>query len=592
MLKILKIAVLYLMVICIILGCISCNKANKDDANGSNAQADTESDTVPRVDKINIKLDDEYASITIAGKQDSELTAAISTFAKSYAETVGAIAVAPETKMYYVAEKAEILVGDVGYPESDEVYKTLKYNEVRICVVGSKLVVAGYDSETMSEALVELATRLDQKKDSSGNITLGADFLIERTFADPLSVLPVLEGLAPTYVDTGDDCHQLNFGTTQETKFTAYCNAIAAEGFTLYAEKNIDGNTYKTYVNDKYVVTAIYTSHNDVSKVLVQPLSETALPTKAEDNKYTPINGCETTITQVGLYQEGNLSRTYNGMCYVIRLADGSFIVVDGGFAISGYEDRIYNILKKQAPNSDNIVIAAWIVTHAHDDHTDVFKNFFQAYGNKVTVEKFICNLPSAEQLVNNWTSEKDGNIAYTERVRELLDTYFPNVPKVKAHPGQEFYIRNAKISILYTLDVYDKTLKDFNNSSVVFTLEAENKKMMFLGDYDDEGTTLASLYKISTLKSDIVQVAHHGLPENSSNGICQRIDPQYAFWPVGAKVVKGDVVLFEVEANRYIVALGEDKIFLAEDNVYVFTLKDSSVVKYETVAEYLGTSN
>ena len=150
MLKFLKIAVFCLVVTCIILGCLSCNKANENDAGGSNAQADTESDIVTRVDKINIKLDDKYAGITIAIRRDPVLSGAIKDFAKSYADTVGAISVTPESRVEYNAEKAEILVGDVGYPESDEVYKTLKYNEVRICVVGSKLVVAGYDSEAMS----------------------------------------------------------------------------------------------------------------------------------------------------------------------------------------------------------------------------------------------------------------------------------------------------------------------------------------------------------------------------------------------------------------------------------------------------------
>ena len=595
MLKFLKIAVFCLVAICIILGCLSCNKANENDAGGSNAQADesnaqadTESDTVTRVDKIDIKLDDKYASITTAIRQDPVLSGAIKDFAKSYSNTVGAISVTPESRVEYNAEKAEILVGDVGFPESDEVYKTLKYNEVRICVVGSKLVVAGYDPEAMSEALAELATRLNEKKDQSGNITLGADFMIERMFAAPLSVLPVLDGLVPTYTDTGDDCHMLNFGTIRKTMFTAYCDAISAEGFTLYSEKSMDGNTYKTYVNDKYVVTAIYTTYGNICKVLSEPLSATALPTKAEDNKYTPVTGCETTITQVGLLQEGNIARTYNGMCYVIRLADGSFIVVDGGFDLDGYAERIYNILKKQAPDKNNIVIAAWIITHAHDDHVDVFESFFESFADKVTIEKFICNLPSAEQLVNNWANEKDGNIRYTENTRKFLDTSYPNIPKIKAHPGQEFHIRNAKVNVLFTLDVYDKKLDDFNNSSVVFTLEAEGKKMIFLGDHDDKGDMITKLYGRNTLKSDIMQVAHHGLPENSSNAICRIIDPEYAFWPAGAKVVKGNVELFKVDANKYIVALGEDKIFLAEDNVYVFTMKDSSVVKYETVEEYL----
>ncbi len=589
MLKNLKRVLISLLVICMILGCVSCNNNGNDEGETeSDTQIETESETTPRVDKVDIKLDDKHASITVTSKKDTLLNDSIKAFARTYADTVGAISVTPRKRVEYVADKSEIIIGDVGYPESDEVYSTLKYNEVKVRVVGSKLVVAGYDSETISEVLTELAKMLEENKDSSGNISLGADFVIDRMFAAPLSVLPVLDGLSPTYVDTGDDCHMLNFGSTKEDKFNSYCNAIADEGFTLYSEKEIDGNTYRAYVNDEYVVTAIYTSHNNMCKVLSEPLSATALPTKAEDNVYTPVNGCDTTITQVGLY-DGS-ARTYNGMCYIIRLVDGSFIVVDGGFDCEGYADRIYNILKKQAPNPDKIVIAAWIITHAHDDHVDVFEDFFDAYAEKLTIEKFICNLPDSGQLVDNWANERDGNIRYTENMREFLNTTFPNVPQIKAHPGQEFYIRNAKINILFTLDVYDSKFDDYNNSSVVFKLEAEGKSMLFLGDHDDKGKTMMSLYKPSTLDSDIVQVAHHGLPENSCGAVYARITPKHVFWPASAWIVKGNIDLYNGDQNKWIIEnCDANNIYLAEDNLYVFTMKDCTCVKYETVAEYLN---
>ena len=347
---------------------------------------------------------------------------------------------------------------------------------------------------------------------------------------DPLSILPAFEGYSKTDTDTGDDCYMRSFGEVYYSDFEDYCDEIAESGFELYAEKTLEDNVYKTYVNKRYVVTTIYTAYNSYGKVLVEPRVGTALPTKAEDNVYNPIAGVDTTITQVGLYY-GSLADTYNGMSYVVQLNDGSFIVVDGGFAYEGYADRLYSVLKKQAPDPDNIVIAAWIISHAHDDHVDVFESFFESYGDKVTVERFICNLPEAGQLVDNWSNERDGNISYTNKMREFLYTTLKDIPKVKAHPGQEFNIRNVKIDILYTIDIYDydnKKLDDFNNTSVVFKLTAEGKSMLFLGDYDDKAYTMKNLYTASTLNSDIVQVAHHGLPENSSGALYQLITPEY----------------------------------------------------------------
>ena len=402
----------------------------------------------------------------------------------------------------------------------------------------------------------------------------------------PLDVLPVFAGYSSTDLDTGDNCYMRNFGAVSKTAFESYCNEIAAKGFRLYATRNIDGNLYNTYINQRYVITTIYTKHNSYGKVLVEPRSSTALPTRVEDNVYTPIAGCETAITQVGLLND-NLGDTYNGMCYVVRLADGSFIIVDGGFALKGYEERIYNVLRKQAPDPENIVIAAWIITHAHDDHVDVFESFFKAYSDKVTVERFITNMPSDDQVVDIWEPEWN----YSDKTRALIKTYYPDALVTKAHPGQEFYIRNAKIDILYTLDVYDKQVKDFNNSSVVFTLEAEGRKMIFLGDYDDKGDIIPKLYSAATLKSDIVQVAHHGLPENSSNAMCSIIAPKYAFWPIGAQVVKnGTVDVFAVADNKYLVDNCE--ILLAEDNIYVMTLKENGeqIDKYDNLTAYLNS--
>ena len=122
-----------------------------------------------------------------------------------------------------------------------------------------------------------------------------------------------------------------------------------------------------------------------------------------------------------------------------------------------------------------------------------------------------------------------------------------------------------------------------------MFKLEAEGKKMIFMGDHDDKGKTMSSLYRMQTLKSDIMQVAHHGLPENSSNELATMIKPKYAFWPAGAQVVKnGSVDLFAVSQNQYIVDNCE--IFLAEDNIFVLKMADCTFEKYETLADYLNS--
>ena len=629
-----KKTLLCLLVVCMIFGCVSCNFLGKQEESDTNADSNTQGeapagtenntgndagndagnnggnnggndagnnggnnggdnggDTTPTEDRVDIKLGSVYANIIYSVDRDDILKEATKSFAEDYAKVVGVGTVTPTKAGAYDADKPEILIGNLNkYPECAEIYKTLTYDEVKVCVVGSKLVIAGYNTTLMAEVLDGLADQIEAKKDSDGNISLGNDFLIEESFAKPLSAVPVLEGAKPAFVDTGDNCYMVNFGETDKEVFTKYCADIVAKGFTVYAEKTMENNIYNTYVNDEYVVTAIYTGYNKYAKVLSEPLSATALPTKAEDNVYTPLSGCETTITQLGMYRADDYSETYNGMCYIVRLADGSFIVYDAGVDTTKekYEDRIYETLKKQAPDPDNIVIAAWIISHAHDDHVDILGDFFKSYADKITVERFICNFPSDEQVVNIWEPEWNRS----DWVRDWFDTYFPDVPVIKAHPGQEFHIRNAKITILYTWDILEnkESMKDFNNTSVVFKLEAEGTKVLFLGDYDDKGATMKNLYSLRTLKSNVMQMAHHGLPENSSNAIASIVQPDYVFWPVAAQVIKnGTQDLFAQSANQWIVDNRRDKIYLAEDNVFVFNMKDRQCVKYETLADYLA---
>jgi hypothetical protein len=67
------------------------------------------------------------------------------------------------------------------------------------------------------------------------------------------------------------------------------------------------------------------------------------------------------------------------GMVYAVRLADGSFIVVDGGMPAYGNADRLYNALKEYS-NDEKPVIAAWLITHGHEDHIGGLTTFVEKY--------------------------------------------------------------------------------------------------------------------------------------------------------------------------------------------------------------------
>jgi glyoxylase-like metal-dependent hydrolase (beta-lactamase superfamily II) len=82
---------------------------------------------------------------------------------------------------------------------------------------------------------------------------------------------------------------------------------------------------------------------------------------------------------------ESDKGTKINGMGYVIRLADGSFIVYDGGYTKRLPE--LWNVLTTLNGGEEGIVIRAWLLTHAHGDHYAAFRAFAPLYADNVTLE-------------------------------------------------------------------------------------------------------------------------------------------------------------------------------------------------------------
>ena len=56
------------------------------------------------------------------------------------------------------------------------------------------------------------------------------------------------------------------------------------------------------------------------------------------------------------------------GMCYVIRLFDGRFVILDSNTGEYEENQRLFDVLNSQNVN-EKIIIAAWFFSHAHLDH-------------------------------------------------------------------------------------------------------------------------------------------------------------------------------------------------------------------------------
>ena len=104
------------------------------------------------------------------------------------------------------------------------------------------------------------------------------------------------------------------------------------------------------------------------------------------------------------------------------------------------------------------------------------------------------------------------------------------------AHPGQQFFIRNAVYTVLATVELVEPfTLTNLNETSVVGRLVVDDRSFMFAGDsHAIETDKVTSIYG-SYIKSDVVQVIHHGY-QGGTNAYYSLVDPLTVLWPLGMK--------------------------------------------------------
>ena len=340
----------------------------------------------------------------------------------------------------------------------------------------------------------------------------------------PLQGVPTYDyGTYVYWQDMGEGAEMLTYQKVwDKDKYLAHLELVKNGGFTLYSENNINGNYYASWINENIQLNTIYMPELGLVRLVAEPLAE--LPGKAEENVYQDA-GMATLAVQVGVNYDG---LTRNGMCYIYRLCDGSFIIVDSGFNQEKVADAIYDTLVALAPESGEIVIAAWIFSHAHSDHTGGFYAFTPKYADKVKLEQVIYNFPTTIVF-----EKDDTSVGHITKLPENVRKY-QGARIVEAHPGQKFFIRDCEIEVLYTWEMFPSsadTISFFNESCIIFTLTMEGQRIMQLGDCAPNTTRAMEKIYGESLKSDFIQVAHHGMV-GASETLNKLIGADVVMWP------------------------------------------------------------
>ncbi|MBQ8396603.1 MAG: MBL fold metallo-hydrolase [Clostridia bacterium] len=459
----------------------------------------------------------------------------------------------------------EILVGATDYTESASALAGILYGDYIVTRVDNKLVINAWCDAGLEAAVTALGRELFNRAEA-GSFTLPADIRLTGTKVDIVNALPVYDGgNVRAIYDAGNQNQVLIVDDTTPDEYAAYRRAIETAGYTLYTENAIADNRFATYVSDQYVINAGYYAYETASRIIIEP--RTTLPALEDENKYE--SKIQPSFAMLGLEHDSNGVLVQNGLCFIFQLADGSYIVVDGGFPRQRDAKAIYDYLYAHAPDPNDITVAGWFITHAHSDHYAAYNLFSQTYADKVKVEYVIGNFPSD-------TARIEGGLGTEGSVGPQIEqnvARFEGAQFIKAHTGYQFFMRDARIEVLYTLESYAPgVLSYFNTTSLIFTVEIAGQKFNILGDASNDACNIAYKMYGDTLKSDFVQTAHHGYTTGSTayGGVTAVYSASAApvvLWPVGEKDYAGmssrayDAHLQELAATKEIFVAGSREV-------------------------------
>ena len=387
------------------------------------------------------------------------------------------------------------------------------------------------------------------------------------------NILPTLPVIASKEYPSGDGGYTYIYENVGKAVYDHCCAAISAAGYARYTANEITGlalpdwyiyNPSMTLISDTAQIDIdLHTGMNRMY-INVTPRSASVLPQRSASSYIKPEGNYPTMWVQYGLE---DISDAESSLGYIIRIADGSFVIVDGGEYLDGVETRMYEILKKIAPDPNNIVISAWIITHAHGDHVGGFVKFANKYENDKTIrlKQFIFNFPHDSKVVNYWDVDSQ------DLARQCAKKF--GAEMLKVHTGNVLYYADIKINILYTQENYlsanaNGIMSNYNGSSIVTQfVMADGTKVLVGADHPVDGiyeganwceNALVKCYG-TALESKVVSTFHHGYGGGANNVIYGVIRPKIVLWSVdNARITASSTPLTAVSHNAYFTTNGK----------------------------------
>ena len=282
---------------------------------------------------------------------------------------------------------------------------------------------------------------------------------------------------------------------------------LKKDGFEHYVdngENGLNGNVFTTtLVKENQTATVIYEEKKNITYVVEEEnatLSEHLFFKKEyiAENK----EGAQTTLHMLETYRPGS--------SFVIQLKNQHFIICDGGYL----EELPYLIsyLESLVPKGVKPVVEAWMITHPHHDHVELFKSFEndESYADRICVEGIYLDVYSDE--MQEYVSAGP-LIDAVETAAKILRTKI-----YRPHAGQRYYFSDITVDIMQTMvqvprEKWFGWKKNMNEMSTWFMFTIEGQKFLNAGDADlGSMKEIMETYDKEYLEMELMSVHHHGV--------------------------------------------------------------------------------
>ena len=303
-------------------------------------------------------------------------------------------------------------------------------------------------------------------------------------------------------------------GTDQATALDAM---LLSEGYTLWEENKVANNRFLLYRKERETVHVDVSETMGTTRVIVSP--EDDLFVGAGD---TSADGAVTmTLMNMDYLSQ---SAQNNGYGFIITLADGGFLIYDGGWRTE--TDGLWEYLRSHTPEGVKPRVEGWILTHSHGDHYLCFMEYMKRYADMTDIKRIIFGPAHTECFVNG------GDRTLYDKVPPLakekgIELVVPFAGQVLAFPGVDMEV------LLTADDWYPEKAPHDNNVSFVTRLRFPTKggtTVLMPADMMGRGCNRLVDQYGAYLKSDILQVPHHGC-NGTTPEIILAVDPKQVIY-------------------------------------------------------------